>query len=85
MLASLNWLLPWHSLYGDTYQFWSGVGSDIGELAILGGVIGLWRQHNCHVHRCWRLSWHPHPQHGHPVCRRHHPEHPTGGGSKITA
>ena len=32
------------------------------------------RKHNCHVRRCWRLAWHPHPDHGHPVCRRHHPD-----------
>jgi hypothetical protein len=21
-----------------------------------------------------RLAWHPHPDHGHPVCRHHHPD-----------
>ena len=64
-----------HTLSGNGYQFWSGIGSDIGELTLLGIVAVVWRNHNCHVHRCWRLSWHPHPVHGHPVCRRHHPDH----------
>jgi hypothetical protein len=26
------------------------------------------------VQRCWRLEWHPHPDNGHPVCRKHHPD-----------
>jgi hypothetical protein len=63
-----------HPLTGNGYQFWSGIGSDAGELAILGGIIAIYRRHNCHIRRCWRLSWHVHPEHGHPVCRRHHPE-----------
>lgn len=32
-----------------------------------------WHKHNCQVTGCWRLSWHPHPDHGHIVCRKHHP------------
>ncbi len=53
------------------YNFFSGIGSGS---PILIAVAVWWRHHNCHVQRCWRLSWHPHPQHGHPVCRRHHPD-----------
>lgn len=56
------------------YNFWSGIFSDAtiftGFVAVLGA---FWRTHNCHVHRCWRLLWHTHPVHGHPVCRHHHP------------
>jgi hypothetical protein len=63
----------WHPLAGDGYQFWSGIGSDLGELTLIGAIAAWYRMHNCHVNRCWRLSWHPHPDHGHPVCRRHHP------------
>lgn len=71
---------PWN---GIGYNIWSGLGSDLGEIAIVGGVIAWYRKHNCHVHRCPRLSWHPRED-GHPVCRRHHPDHPTGGGGKVT-
>ena len=56
------------------YNFWSGIFSDAtiftGFVAVLGA---FWRTHNCHVHRCWRLMWHTHPVHGHPVCQHHHP------------
>ncbi|HEV7133207.1 MAG TPA: hypothetical protein VGN27_05695 [Gaiellaceae bacterium] len=64
----LDWLDP---LKGNGYQFWSGIGS--GSPILAAGLV-WWHHHNCHVQRCWRLSWHPHPDHGHPVCRRHHPD-----------
>ena len=58
---------------GKGYGFWSGVGSDIGEVALIGAVIAAYRRHNCHVRRCWRLQ--RHPVEGTPwiVCRKHHP------------
>jgi hypothetical protein len=66
-----------HDHSGCGYSFWSGSASDIGEVTLvfgLGAFLGAWwRKHNCHVHRCWRLQWHPHPAHGHPVCGKHHP------------
>ena len=65
-------------LHGMGYQFWSGIGSDIGEASILITILAFawawWRTHNCHVNKCPRLLWHPHPDHGHPVCRHHHPQ-----------
>ena len=64
-----------HVLSGKGYQFWSGIGSDVGEVTLIGLVMVWWRHHNCHVYRCWRLSWHPHPDNGHPVCRHHHPDY----------
>ena len=59
---------------GSWYNFWSGLGADVGGLAFLGAAFGLYRKHNCHVHGCWRIakqqvigtSW--------VVCHRHHPE-----------
>ena len=59
---------------GPWYDFWSGLGADIGGLAFVGAAFGLYRKHNCHVHRCWRIakqqvigtSW--------VVCHHHHPE-----------
>lgn len=78
---------------GCGYALWSGILSDVGEItlvsALLAVVATFWRHHNCHVHRCWRLSWHPHPEHGHPVCRVHHPDHkqihhvPSDGSSTL--
>jgi hypothetical protein len=64
-----------HVLSGRGYQFWSGIGSDIGELTLLTAFVIWLRAHNCHVYRCWRMAWHPHPDHGHPVCRHHHPDY----------
>jgi hypothetical protein len=59
---------------GQGYQFWSGIGSDLGEIAIIAAVFAFWRRHNCHVNGCWRLAWHPSDDHGgHTVCRHHHP------------
>ena len=50
------------------YNFFSGVGSGGPWL-----IAAVWaRKHNCHVKRCPRLAWHPHPEHGHPVCKRHY-------------
>jgi hypothetical protein len=61
------------------YNFWSGIGSDFGQLTLLTAVIGLgiasWRRHNCEVGGCWRLCWH-HTAAGDHVCKRHHPVGP---------
>jgi hypothetical protein len=58
------------------YNFVSGPLADITLItAFVGWLVLFWHKHNCHVHRCWRLSWHPHPLHGHPVCKKHHPDH----------
>jgi hypothetical protein len=71
MLAVFHWSQLLHPLAGNGYQFWSGIGSDAGEAALLGGVVVLLRHRNCHVKGCWRLG-HLDPEHGHPACRRHH-------------
>ena len=47
----MTWPVRW-------YGFWSGFGSDLGELAIVGGLIAVVRRHNCEVHRCWRMGRH---------------------------
>lgn len=59
---------------GRWYGFWSGAGSDLGELAIIGGLASVARKHNCHVRRCWRVGRHPVEGTGYVVCRRHHPD-----------
>jgi hypothetical protein len=62
-----NWLYHLFGLSGSGpwYGFWSGIGSDLGELAIVGGI---WRLVNCHESGCLRLGHH---YRSHIVCRRH--------------
>ena len=59
---------------GRWYGFYSGSGSDIGEAAIIGGLLNVARRHNCHVHRCWRVGRHPVTGTTWVVCRKHHPD-----------
>jgi hypothetical protein len=56
------------------YNFWSGFGGDIAELALLGGVIQIFRHRNCHVKGCWRFGK---QVDGTPylACPKHHPDH----------
>jgi hypothetical protein len=71
--VTLHYLLHWPTHGG--YNFVSGPLADITLVtAFLGTLYLFLRKHNCHVHRCWRLAWHPHPDHGHPVCKKHHPD-----------
>jgi hypothetical protein len=64
-----------HSACG--YQFWSGIGSDLGEITLVASAVAVllffWRLFNCHADGCYRLTWHVHSDHGHPVCKVHHP------------
>jgi hypothetical protein len=63
------------------YNWWSGFGSDLGELtlitAILTPAIVAARHHNCATRGCWRLTSHTltDPQSGiaHRLCHKHHP------------
>lgn len=66
-----HWLDP---LWGAGYQFWSGIGSDFGELALFGMAWAVFRRHNCHVQGCPRIIWKEHD--GHMLCRKHHPDTP---------
>jgi hypothetical protein len=38
---------------GHWYLWWSGVGSDITEFAVIGAV---WHSVNCHEPGCWRVG-----------------------------
>jgi hypothetical protein len=83
----VNWLI--HILgidneAGRFYAFWSGFGSDIGEVAILGGMFEFYRRHTCHVDHprfCWRWGAHHVPGTPYRTCRKHHPTVP----NKVTA
>lgn len=65
------------NLSGPWYGFWSGLGSDISEFALVGGGIALARAHTCHVQGCWR--WGKHPAGIYKFCAKHHPDIPPGG------
>ena len=58
---------------GANYLFWSGIGSDFAELAILGAVIQAYRSHTCHVRGCWRIQRRKVAGTEHVVCHKHHP------------
>jgi hypothetical protein len=61
---------------GPYYGFFSGFGSDIAELTLVGGAIALYKGHTCHVDRCWRLKRHRVDGTPYEVCRKHHPAVP---------
>jgi hypothetical protein len=56
------------------YGFWSGFGGAIPDFLILGGLITLFRHHNCHVKGCPRIGK---VVDGTPykACHVHHPAH----------
>ncbi|HEY3528618.1 MAG TPA: hypothetical protein VGK78_05665 [Nocardioides sp.] len=58
----------------EWYNVWSGVGADLGQLALFGAVFGLYRKHRCHVTRCWRLAKQPVEGTSWYVCHHHHPD-----------
>lgn len=77
IVPSLHDLL--HPLSGNGYQWYSGIGSDFGELTLITGLmVAFWRTRKhleCHVespkpcHRIGRTV----PGTGHRACRAHHP------------
>jgi hypothetical protein len=64
---------------GPYYGFWSGFGSDIEELGILGaiatGIYQLVKKYNCHEPGCWRIGQHPAADGQFNLCYRHHPDY----------
>ncbi len=70
-----------HPLRYWGYQFWSGIGSDLGEVAIIGGLITIVRHLNCHARGCWRLGGHQVVGTPFRTCRKHHPHVPEGGAT----
>lgn len=59
---------------GTQYGFWSGFGSDIGEVTIIIGLITWYKSGECHIDTCHRRGRYPF-QH-YKLCRLHHPEVP---------
>ncbi len=80
--TSLTWYWLWHPLQGPGYQFWSGIGSDIGQVTLITGLAAAYWQHSCHVGRCWRPGRHPVDGTPYKACRKHHPSLSNG---RVTA
>lgn len=58
---------------GPEYGFWSGFGSDLTEFVTFTATpVLLYRRHNCHQKRCWRLGKYPYKHFMY--CAKHHPE-----------
>jgi hypothetical protein len=67
------------------YNFWSGFGSDLGEVTLVSAVcVGVYtgvRKVNCHAKGCWRIGHHALNGTPYILCRHHHPEVPNTGAS----
>ena len=77
-MAWLMHVLGMDSGSGTAYLFWSGFGSDLGELTIVGALLAVYRKHSCHTRHCWRIGRYKLNVKGvgYSLCRRHHPAHP---------
>jgi hypothetical protein len=64
-------------LSGNGYQFWSGIGSDFSEIAIIGAVIATYKHHNCAVPRCPRIAHRKYEikETKQYTCRHHHTQY----------
>lgn len=86
----MHWLSHWAGLdngSGAVYLFYSGFAGFILSLSVVGGLVTLYRKHECHQNRCWRIGKHPAANGVLVLCRKHHPD-PTmheGNGGKLTA
>lgn len=72
-MALWHIILHWtgiDNVSGPQYGFWSGFGSDLGELAI---ITIVYRKINCHAPGCWRLALHHVSGTPYVTCRKHHP------------
>ena len=70
----LNWLYIHTGLgnpSGAYYAFWSGIEGDLTQLFILGGVLLLYRRHNCQVKGCYRIGRHPVEGTPYKTCHKH--------------
>lgn len=77
-VAGVDYGLPYG--HWGWYNAWSGIGSDLGELTLAGGLAAVYRKHQCHRRRCWRFGHHDFTDEKTSVtyrlCRKCHPAHP---------
>ena len=74
---------PHKSSQGTGYAFLSGIGSDLGEITILTGLVVAYRKINCNVKGCWRMQWRTYTDadgNQHHWCLKHHPDSPLREG-----
>lgn len=71
----LNWTGA-NNTSGNQYGFWSGFGSDLGEITLIGMGIAWYRNHTCHVDTCHKFGKHQVEGTPYKVCRKHHPSIP---------
>jgi hypothetical protein len=93
LIAFVGGLRHWFALHTGTlhggpdqyYNFWSGFGSDLGEVTLISAVcVGVYtgvRKVNCHTKGCWRISHHPLEGTPYVLCKHHHPDVPNHGAS----
>lgn len=78
--AAWHWFLHVTGTSNETgpfYAFWSGFGSDLGELTLIGTVAAAWRTQTCHASFwCWRHGRHPTADGVYRLCAKHHPDVP---------
>ena len=68
----------WHPLRpGDGLNFYSGIGSDIGELTLISILWLGFRRVNCSAPWCPKVGLHPTADGQHHLCGFHHPDHPS--------
>lgn len=67
---------------GPYYGFWSGFGSDIGEVVLIGAIYAGLRKVNCHVKGCFRIGHYEVKGTPYKVCRKHHPSVPSEGATE---
>jgi hypothetical protein len=62
------------------YNFFSGFGSDLGEVTIVAALATMYKKHSCHQRWCWRFAHYdltsPDGSIAYRLCRAHHPAHP---------
>lgn len=75
MNGFINWLLVvtgvsiTPGLYSDWYNAWSGILSDVGELALIGSLYALYHQHKCS--QCFRIAHMPVKGTHYKTCHKH--------------
>lgn len=80
-MSWLHHVLHWLAVHtgtvnepGPYYGFFSGFGSDLGEVTLLVGLVTALRHLNCAAPGCPRIGKHSTADGTHRLCRRHHPE-----------
>lgn len=77
----MHFLAHWFGVGSTTntaYSFWSGSGSCLTYLGILGTAL---HHVNCHAKGCYRVGRHLVAGTPYKVCRRHHPDIPDKGAT----